>query len=114
MVTAVMEPTPPDGECLMFWYYMEGRAVGELTVYLRTPNGSLVRLWEKSGDQGNHWRHGRVQLHHQDGPYQVGLFVGDVSDNHFIILVCVVTFCRNHLETQTVYDFLSVYPLYMS
>ncbi|KAM9845004.1 MAM and LDL-receptor class A domain-containing protein 1 [Aulostomus maculatus] len=70
MVTAVMEPTPPDDECLIFWYYMEGREVGELSVYLQTQD-SAVKLWSRSGDQGNHWRHGRVQLHNPKTPYQV-------------------------------------------
>ncbi|KAM7379552.1 hypothetical protein PAMP_005098 [Pampus punctatissimus] len=72
MITAVMEPTPPDGECLMFWYYMKERAVGELSVYLQTsPNDNPIQLWTRQGDQGNHWRHGRVTLFNPDTPYQV-------------------------------------------
>lgn len=70
IATAVMEPTPSDGECLMFWYYMEGRAVGELNVYLKTSEG-LEKLWARSGDQGANWRHGRVQLYHPNSTYQV-------------------------------------------
>lgn len=72
MMTAVMEPTASDGECLMFWYYMEGSGVGEFNVYLQTPDNSRqsVRLWTRSGDQGKHWRHGRVTLS-SSTPYQV-------------------------------------------
>uniref|UniRef100_A0A8C3G9E7 MAM domain-containing protein n=1 Tax=Cyclopterus lumpus TaxID=8103 RepID=A0A8C3G9E7_CYCLU len=62
VMTAVMEPTAADGECLMFWYYMEGSEVGELSVYLQTLDGKGVLLWTRSGDQGKHWRHGRVTL----------------------------------------------------
>lgn len=73
-MTALMEPTPPDGECLMFWYYMEGRAVGELSVYLQTsPTNTPVQLWTRRGDQGNHWRHGRVTLFSPDASYRVGI-----------------------------------------
>lgn len=63
VVTAVMEPTP-DKECLMFWYYMEGNEVGELSVYLQTTDNHVrsALLWTRSGDQGKHWRHGRVTL----------------------------------------------------
>uniref|UniRef100_A0A3Q3KDZ0 MAM domain-containing protein n=1 Tax=Monopterus albus TaxID=43700 RepID=A0A3Q3KDZ0_MONAL len=73
IMTALMEPTPPDGECLMFWYYMEGSGVGELKVYLQTPdnNRNPVQLWSRSGDQGKHWRHGRVTLSSPNTPYHV-------------------------------------------
>lgn len=72
IATALMEPTPARGECLMFWYYMEGNAVGQLNVYLRTSDAP-VKLWSRSGDQGSRWRHGRVSLLSPDTPYQVGL-----------------------------------------
>ncbi|XP_061879772.1 MAM and LDL-receptor class A domain-containing protein 1 isoform X1 [Entelurus aequoreus] len=70
IATGLMEPTPPHGECLMFWFYMEGRAVGELNVHLQAA-GAPVRLWSRSGDQGSHWRHGRVSLLNPDSSYQV-------------------------------------------
>ncbi len=71
VMTAVMEPIA-DGECLMFWYYMEGSGVGQLSVYLQTPDNhrSPAKLWTRSGDQGKHWRHARVTLSHNT-PYQV-------------------------------------------
>ncbi|XP_019751859.1 MAM and LDL-receptor class A domain-containing protein 2 [Hippocampus comes] len=70
IATALMEPTPARGECLMFWYYMEGNAVGQLNVDLRTSDAP-VKLWSRSGDQGSRWRHGRVSLLSPDSPYQV-------------------------------------------
>ncbi|XP_034743360.1 MAM and LDL-receptor class A domain-containing protein 1 [Etheostoma cragini] len=72
VMTAVMEPTAPEGECLMFWYYMEGSGVGELSVYLQTPDdNNSGQLWIRSGDQGKHWRHGRVTLLNPSTQYQV-------------------------------------------
>ncbi|XP_028283475.1 MAM and LDL-receptor class A domain-containing protein 2 [Parambassis ranga] len=73
MTTAVMEPTPPHGECLMFWYYMEESGVGELSVYLQTSDNhsNPIQQWTRKGDQGKHWRHGRVTLFSPDSPYQV-------------------------------------------
>uniref|UniRef100_A0A8C7ZAE1 MAM domain-containing protein n=1 Tax=Oryzias sinensis TaxID=183150 RepID=A0A8C7ZAE1_9TELE len=73
MMTAVMEPTPSDGECLTFWYYMEGADVGELSVLLQPADshGNASRLWTKRGDQGRHWRHGRVTLFRPDTQFQV-------------------------------------------
>ncbi|XP_057713068.1 MAM and LDL-receptor class A domain-containing protein 1 [Corythoichthys intestinalis] len=70
ILTAVMESTPSHGECLMFWYYMEGIAVGQLNVYLLVADAS-TKLWSRSGDQGSRWRHGRVPLLSLDTPYQV-------------------------------------------
>lgn len=71
MMTAVMEPTASDGECLMFWYYMEGIDVGELHISLKTSENSSL-LWTRKGDQGKHWRHGRVTLL-SNAPYQVSV-----------------------------------------
>ncbi|XP_058498690.1 MAM and LDL-receptor class A domain-containing protein 2 isoform X1 [Solea solea] len=73
IMTAVMEPTPLDGECLIFWYYMEGSGVGELTVYLQTLDSDKnpQKLWHRSEDQGRHWRHGRVTLLSPGTSYQV-------------------------------------------
>nr|XP_020490862.1 MAM and LDL-receptor class A domain-containing protein 1-like isoform X1 [Labrus bergylta] len=82
VMTALMEPTPPEGECLMFWYYMEGSGVGELNVYLQTSdnNRPSTQLWTRRGDQGEHWRHGRVTLLSPSTPYQV-VFEAVVGEN---------------------------------
>lgn len=71
-MTAVMEPTVSDGECLMFWYYMEGSELGELNIYLKTFKYSResVPIWTRKGNQGKHWRHARVTLR-SNAPYQV-------------------------------------------
>lgn len=76
MMTTTMEPTPADGECLMFWYYMEGSGVGELSVHLQNPGSqrNTQKLWNRRGDQGKHWRHGRVTLLSHGNPYQVGIY----------------------------------------
>ncbi|KAL6103987.1 uncharacterized protein ACO6RY_13812 [Pungitius sinensis] len=79
VMTEVMEPTAADGECLMFWYYMEGGEVGELSVSLQTLGRNSVQLWSRSGDQGRHWRHGRVTLLSPRDPYQV-VFEAVVGD----------------------------------
>ncbi|XP_074507832.1 MAM and LDL-receptor class A domain-containing protein 1 [Sebastes fasciatus] len=79
VMTAEMEPTAADGECLTFWYYMEGSGVGELGVYRQTPDNKRVQLWTRFGDQGKHWRHGRVTLLSPNTPYQV-IFEAVVGD----------------------------------
>ncbi|CAJ1072730.1 MAM and LDL-receptor class A domain-containing protein 2 [Xyrichtys novacula] len=73
VMTALMEPTPPEGECLMFWYHMEGSGVGELNVNLQTPDSHTpaAQLWTRRGDQGKHWRHGRATLLSPNSQYQV-------------------------------------------
>uniref|UniRef100_A0A3Q2DQA7 MAM domain-containing protein n=1 Tax=Cyprinodon variegatus TaxID=28743 RepID=A0A3Q2DQA7_CYPVA len=66
-MTAAMEPTPLNGECLMFFYYMEGTGIGELNVYLQTTDSqeNATKLWTRLGDQGSHWRHGRVTVYNE-------------------------------------------------
>uniref|UniRef100_A0A3Q2NV61 MAM and LDL-receptor class A domain-containing protein 1-like n=1 Tax=Fundulus heteroclitus TaxID=8078 RepID=A0A3Q2NV61_FUNHE len=71
--SSLMEPTPLHGECLIFWYYMEGTGVGELSVYLQPIDSqqNSTKLWTRIGDQGSHWRHGRVTLYSPQSSYQV-------------------------------------------
>ncbi|KAM6919231.1 apical endosomal glycoprotein [Xenentodon cancila] len=73
MMTAVMGPTPSDGECLMFYYYIEGQGVGELSVYLQSADSyeDSTKLWTRQGDQGTRWRHGRVTLFSPERAYRV-------------------------------------------
>ncbi|XP_061588557.1 MAM and LDL-receptor class A domain-containing protein 2 [Cololabis saira] len=73
MMTAVMGPTPSDGECLMFYYYIEGQGAGELNIYLQTADSheDSTKLWTIQGDQGTRWRHGRVTLFSPEAAYQV-------------------------------------------
>ncbi|KAJ8011341.1 hypothetical protein DPEC_G00057130 [Dallia pectoralis] len=73
MGTGANEATPPSGECWMFWYHMEGRSAAELNIYLQSPNptSSQTRLWSRTGDQENRWRHGRATVLSPDTAYQV-------------------------------------------
>lgn len=58
-----MEPTVSDGDCLMFWYHMEGSGVGELSVYLQGVDEPRRPVsWTRGYNEGKHWRHGRVTL----------------------------------------------------
>ncbi|XP_056452213.1 MAM and LDL-receptor class A domain-containing protein 1-like [Gadus chalcogrammus] len=73
MLSSVMEPRV-GGECWMFWYYMEGEDVGQLTVSVQTPEvpRSLGgQNWTRTGDQGGHWRHARVTVDSREAPYQL-------------------------------------------
>ncbi|CAL8279708.1 unnamed protein product [Lota lota] len=74
MLSSVMEPTLRGGECWMFWYYMEGEDVGQLTVSVQTPEvprSPGVQNWTRSGDQGSHWRHARVTVDSPEATYQL-------------------------------------------
>ena len=72
----------------MFWYYMEGEDVGQLTVSVQTPEvpRSLGgQNWTRTGDQGGHWRHARVTVDSREAPYQVGH--SDFSTRRVTVLV---------------------------
>ena len=53
-------PASVKGKCLNFWYHMYGADIGSLNIYLTTPTGTP--LWNRTGNQNNVWRHGRVTL----------------------------------------------------
>lgn len=95
VTTAMMEPTSAEGECLMFWYHMEGQDDNRLNVYLQNNENQteLIRLWRRQGDQGPHWRHGRVTLNSPHEQFKVifeavaGLEAkGDVAIDDLIVL----------------------------
>ena len=47
--------------CLSFYYKMNGRDIGSLSVYLRS-HGQDTLIWTLSGNQGTGWQEGRVQI----------------------------------------------------
>ncbi|KAK6177526.1 hypothetical protein SNE40_015611 [Patella caerulea] len=51
-------PTTP--LCLSFWYHMNGRDIGSLILYKKTRE--LEKLWITTGDKGDFWRQGYVDL----------------------------------------------------
>jgi len=58
---------PFDGHCMKFWYHMFGEGQGILNVWtheesLTNPNGEYKKIWSISGNQGNNWNEGRIQI----------------------------------------------------
>lgn len=73
-MTEVNPPTSEHGECLMFWYHMNGKDVGSLNIYiqdLQSSRISQISLWSVNGDQGQQWRHGRATIISPHSPYKV-------------------------------------------
>ncbi|KAK3591229.1 hypothetical protein CHS0354_003861 [Potamilus streckersoni] len=52
----------PGRACLSFWYYMYGKKMGELRVYVQRNRESSFPVWSKAGDQGTNWRLAAVDL----------------------------------------------------
>ncbi|XP_048866511.1 MAM and LDL-receptor class A domain-containing protein 1 isoform X9 [Brienomyrus brachyistius] len=71
VLTRLHDPTPKSGECLKFWYHMDGEGVGTLSIYLQKLDRSRVLLWSEHGKQGDLWRQGRATVLSHDAPYQV-------------------------------------------
>ncbi|ESO97870.1 hypothetical protein LOTGIDRAFT_152977 [Lottia gigantea] len=53
---------PTKGRCLNFYYHMNGRNIGTLTVYIVSNSGQNVSLWQLKSDQGNNWLNGKVPI----------------------------------------------------
>lgn len=52
--------------CVSFWYHMYGVHINTLNMYLKN-NGALNNLWTKSGNQGNKWINGLVDINSVNG-----------------------------------------------
>uniref|UniRef100_G3NY79 Neuropilin n=1 Tax=Gasterosteus aculeatus aculeatus TaxID=481459 RepID=G3NY79_GASAC len=57
--------------CLVFYYQLQGEALGSLRVLLRDSDQDETLLWALKGDQGPHWREGRTILPQSPREYQV-------------------------------------------
>ena len=54
-------PRNKSSSCLMFYYHMYGRSMGTLNVY-----NANVKIFTKSGNQGNVWKKVTTTLHPSD------------------------------------------------
>ncbi|XP_035658189.1 MAM and LDL-receptor class A domain-containing protein 1-like [Branchiostoma floridae] len=84
LVSEVFPATSSNGQCLRFWYHMYGNSIGRLTVWVMV-GGNIRSIWELSGDQGNGWNNGQVNIRSSDS-YRVifegvrgNSFQGDIS-----------------------------------
>ena len=53
-------PASKTGNCFNFWYHMYGRHIGALIIYI--DSNKQPPVWNKTGDKGNMWKHGRVTV----------------------------------------------------
>lgn len=60
LLTPVMPKT--SAKCFEFWYHMFGSAVGSLKLRKRTGSSVGVRIWSRSGNQGDEWLAARVTV----------------------------------------------------
>ena len=82
----LMSPSfgPLEERCLSWWYSMNGRTVGSLSVYLiNSVLGTKTRLWSKSGEQGKDWRQAFASLN-SDWQYRVRGYVVFFENSPFL------------------------------
>ena len=47
---------------MTFWYHMKGTNVGTLNIYMEGQNIGKSQIWRRSGQQGNDWIKGEVDV----------------------------------------------------
>ena len=59
-------------KCFIFWYFMKGRGIGSLNVYIDdTTNTTHTLTWTQSGDKGSNWLQGKMPIPPQSKEYMV-------------------------------------------
>eukprot|EP00112_Aurelia_sp_Birch-Aquarium-sp1_P008322 Seg1913.8 transcript_id=Seg1913.8/GoldUCD/mRNA.D3Y31 product="DNA repair protein RAD50" protein_id=Seg1913.8/GoldUCD/D3Y31 len=58
-------------KCLVFFYNMNGKNMGSLTVSLLFKSGSSMWLWERKGHQGLEWKPAGINLANSNEPYTI-------------------------------------------
>ncbi|CAF3894466.1 unnamed protein product [Adineta steineri] len=67
-ISALVSPRLPDNTagpmCADWWYMMHGTDDTELNLFLVANENftSPISFWKRSGNQGRHWHHGRLQI----------------------------------------------------
>nr|XP_039271942.1 protein PF14_0175-like [Styela clava] len=56
------ELSASNAQCLQFFYHMHGADINTLNVYIKTKDNHIKLLWFKTGQQGNDWNAGRLQI----------------------------------------------------
>lgn len=51
-----------NGKCLTFYYHMYGNGIGTLNIRMFQQGQFVPPIWTRSGNQGNIWRIGQVNL----------------------------------------------------
>ena len=52
-------------KCFQFYYHMFGKNIGTLNIYQKgfKSNSKPALLWTRSGDLGNVWKYGSIELY---------------------------------------------------
>ncbi|XP_052230823.1 MAM and LDL-receptor class A domain-containing protein 1-like [Dreissena polymorpha] len=83
---------PRTAVCISFWYHMYGAGIGSLNVYTKqVSSGSMVKVWQLSGNQGNVWQQANVDISSNnqftiifEGVYG-GSYLGDIAMDDVLI-----------------------------
>ncbi|CAF0718676.1 unnamed protein product [Adineta steineri] len=82
----------PGPHCLVFYYHLYGEDIGTLNVYSRIGNNNLQLQWSLSGDHGDAWRMGAVNVNIPTEFYFIieglhgGSFQGDMALDDILVL----------------------------
>ncbi|XP_056333186.1 MAM and LDL-receptor class A domain-containing protein 1 isoform X2 [Danio aesculapii] len=108
MMTEVNPPTSEHGECLMFWYHMNGKDVGSLNIYVQDVQSSRISqmsVWSVNGDQGQQWRHGRATVISPHSPYKIIFEAVVGNEREHDIAIDDLTILNDHCPPQGYCDF---------
>ena len=65
---------PTTGQCMQFWYHMNGTHINKLSVFLKVVEQSESRILTLSQHQGDQWLQGQVPIK-SDKPYVVSVSI---------------------------------------
>ncbi|GLG93553.1 Uncharacterized protein GBIM_00935 [Gryllus bimaculatus] len=73
LFSPVYDPQLSQRACFILWYHMHGSTMGDLNVYqkLQTSATNMTRIFHKSGEQGNQWLVGIMNLTVVNKPFQI-------------------------------------------
>ncbi|XP_047128245.1 MAM and LDL-receptor class A domain-containing protein 1 isoform X1 [Hydra vulgaris] len=65
----LVSPVIPDKNprCLEFWFHMRGWHIGQLNIYIQTPNGGNNLIWRREGNHGDTWKVANAPIRPQNG-----------------------------------------------
>ena len=63
IISPDVQPSPTGHKCVTFWYYMYGRSVATLNMYVQTGAAlPTTATWKRTGAQGRQWKSATVDV----------------------------------------------------
>jgi len=98
------DKTTGKSHCFTFWFHMYGPHINALNVY-KLAGGSYTKLWTRSGNNGDVWRYGQLDLT-SSYTYQVYNYMIALTIRFHVFFFCTYRCRQYQLSLKIILTFI--------